>query len=95
MQPDGEEVWNEIETQSFELAEQCIKTNYYGVRGMVEALTPLLQLSDSARIINVTSKLGLLKVVLNNSFSRSVTESRNLAELFLLNDNISCVTVIY
>jgi hypothetical protein len=36
-----------------------------------------------------------LKVVLNNPFSRSVTESRNLAELFLLNDNISCVTVIY
>ncbi|KAH8488616.1 hypothetical protein H0E87_024310 [Populus deltoides] len=65
MQPDGEEVWNEIETQSFELAEQCIKTNYYGVRGMVEALTPLLQLSDSARIINVTSKLGLLKNIPN------------------------------
>ncbi|KAI5564512.1 hypothetical protein BDE02_14G064600 [Populus trichocarpa] len=63
--PDGEEVWNEIETQSFELAEQCIKTNYYGVRGMVEALTPLLQLSDSARIINVTSKLGLLKNIPN------------------------------
>ncbi|KAJ6722893.1 (+)-NEOMENTHOL DEHYDROGENASE [Salix koriyanagi] len=63
MQP--EEAWKEIETQSFELAEQCIKTNYYGVRGMVETLTPLLQLSDSARIINVTSKLGLLKNIPN------------------------------
>ncbi|KAJ6328597.1 hypothetical protein OIU77_010313 [Salix suchowensis] len=60
-----EEAWKEIETQSFELAEQCIKTNYYGVRGMVETLTPLLQLSDSARIINVTSKLGLLKNIPN------------------------------
>jgi (+)-neomenthol dehydrogenase len=62
MQPTGKQVWAEIGTQSYEMAEQCVKTNYYGARGMVEALAPLLQLSDSPRIVNVSSMLGLLKV---------------------------------
>jgi hypothetical protein len=62
MQPYGEQVWAEIGTQNYEMAEQCVKTNYYGARGMAEALAPLLQLSDSPRIVNVSSMLGLLKV---------------------------------
>ncbi|XP_011023383.1 PREDICTED: (+)-neomenthol dehydrogenase-like isoform X3 [Populus euphratica] len=60
--PSGEQVWAEIGTQNYEMAEQCVKTNYYGARGMAEALAPLLQLSDSPRIVNVSSLLGLLKV---------------------------------
>ncbi|XVF80004.1 hypothetical protein PTKIN_Ptkin15bG0035600 [Pterospermum kingtungense] len=51
----------EIATQSLELAEECLKTNYYGARRMVEAFVPLLQLSDSPRIVNVSSRMGLLK----------------------------------
>lgn len=62
MQPSGDQVWAEIGTQNYEMAEQCVKTNYYGARGMAEALAPLLQLSDSPRIVNVTSMLGRLKV---------------------------------
>ena len=62
MQPSGEQVWADIGTQNYEMAEQCVKTNYYGARGMAEALAPLLQLSDSPRIVNVSSLLGLLKV---------------------------------
>ncbi|KAG8653606.1 hypothetical protein MANES_05G037800v8 [Manihot esculenta] len=60
--PDGKQVpWKEIQSQSFELAEECLKTNYYGARTMVEALAPLLLLSDSARIVNVSSMLGWLQ----------------------------------
>ena len=63
MQPFGEQVWNEIITkQTYELAEDCLQTNYYGMKRMVEALAPFLQLSDSARIVNVSSYLGILEV---------------------------------
>ncbi|KAI9180279.1 hypothetical protein LWI28_003176 [Acer negundo] len=62
--------WNELVTQTFEMAEDCLKTNYYGVKGMAEALIPLLQLSDSPRIVNVSSTLGLLmvKIFLSNTY---------------------------
>ena len=52
-------------TQTFETAEECLNTNYYGAKRMVEALAPLLQLSDSARIVNISSFLGLLEVITN------------------------------
>ncbi|KAL8500078.1 hypothetical protein ACS0TY_019899 [Phlomoides rotata] len=41
-------------------AEECIQTNYYGLKNLTEALIPLLQLSDSPRIVNVSSTLGAL-----------------------------------
>ena len=50
-------------TQTFETAEECLNTNYYSAKRMVEALAPLLQLSDSARIVNISSFLGLLEVI--------------------------------
>ncbi|GLU00625.1 hypothetical protein SLE2022_179770 [Rubroshorea leprosula] len=74
--------WNEIATQTLELAEECLKTNYYGVRRMVEALVPFLKLSDSARIVNVSSYLGLLKHIPSEwakgvlSNDESLTEER-------------------
>ncbi|OMP00427.1 Short-chain dehydrogenase/reductase SDR [Corchorus olitorius] len=65
--PFGEEAWNEIIiAQTYELAEECLQTNYYGMKRMVEALAPFLQLSDSARIVNVSSGLGSLKIVLSD-----------------------------
>lgn len=49
-------------TQTYESAEKCLQTNYLGAKRMCEALIPLLQLSDSARIVNVSSSLGKLMV---------------------------------
>ena len=54
--------WSKILTDTYELAEECLKTNYYGAKGMIEALLPILQLSNSPRIVNVSSSLGHLKV---------------------------------
>lgn len=48
--------------QTYELAEECLKTNYYGAKRTAEALIPLLQLSNSPRIVNVSSSMGQLKV---------------------------------
>ena len=41
-------------TQTYELAEECLQTNYYGTQRMVEALITLLQLSHSPTIVNVS-----------------------------------------
>jgi (+)-neomenthol dehydrogenase len=49
-------------TQTYEFAEECLKTNYYGAKRMIEAFKPLLQLSESPRIVNVSSLLGRLQV---------------------------------
>nr|TKS06165.1 hypothetical protein D5086_0000124810 [Populus alba] len=78
--PSGEQVWAEIGTQNYEMAEQCVKTNYYGARGMAEALAPLLQLSDSPRIVNVSSLLGLLKGVSNEWAKGVLGDAENLTE---------------
>ncbi|CAN1308673.1 (+)-neomenthol dehydrogenase [Linum perenne] len=42
----------DVTFDTYELAEECLKTNYYGAKGMVEAFLQLLQLSDSPRIVN-------------------------------------------
>ncbi|XP_047340327.1 (+)-neomenthol dehydrogenase-like [Impatiens glandulifera] len=48
--------------QTYELAEECIQINYYGAKRMIESFIPLLKLSDSPRIVNVSSSFGKLKV---------------------------------
>lgn len=62
MQP-KEGNWSEIEIPTYEKGEECLKTNYYGSKSMIEAFLPLLQASDSARVVNVSSLLGSLKVI--------------------------------
>ncbi|KAI3899463.1 hypothetical protein MKW92_026034, partial [Papaver armeniacum] len=51
----------QVITKTYELAEECVQTNYYDVKSVTKALIPLLQLSDSPRIVNVSSGTGKLK----------------------------------
>lgn len=62
MQPEEGDVWDDISNKNYALAEECMKTNYYGTKRMIEAMLPLLQLSNSARIVNVSGHLGQLEV---------------------------------
>lgn len=48
--------------ETYKGAEECVHTNYYGAKRATEAMIPLLQLSASPRIVNVSSLLGNLKV---------------------------------
>ncbi|XP_052170724.1 (+)-neomenthol dehydrogenase-like [Diospyros lotus] len=69
-------------TQTYEMAKDCLQTNYYGAKRMIEAFIPLLKLSVSPRIVNVSSGLGQLqnipgkwvRTVLNDV--ESLTEER-------------------
>ncbi|KAJ9681566.1 hypothetical protein PVL29_020437 [Vitis rotundifolia] len=67
-------------TQPLELAEECMKINYYGPKKMVEAFIPLLQLSDSPRIVNVSSSLGKLQNVTNEWAKTVLSDAENLTE---------------
>lgn len=66
----------DILKQTYEKAEECVKTNYYGTKGVTEALLPLLQLSQSARIVNISSFYGQLKFI-NNEKAKAVLENVN------------------
>ncbi|KAK0581337.1 hypothetical protein LWI29_012556 [Acer saccharum] len=72
--------WSNIMTQTYQLAEECLQTNYYGAKRMAEALIPLLQLSDSPRIINVSSSMGMLKYIRNEWAKGVLVDAENLTE---------------
>ncbi|PRQ17765.1 putative salutaridine reductase (NADPH) [Rosa chinensis] len=49
--------------QTYERAEKCLKTNYYGIKQMSKATIRLLQKSGSPKMVNVSSIGGQLKKV--------------------------------
>ncbi|KAI9089913.1 hypothetical protein K1719_028883 [Acacia pycnantha] len=72
--------WSEL-TQTVELAEKCLKTNYYGAKETAEAFLPLLQLSDLPTIVNVSSEAGMLKTISNRWAKGALAdESGNVTE---------------
>ncbi|KAF8412289.1 hypothetical protein HHK36_000250 [Tetracentron sinense] len=77
----GEEInWNDISTQTYELAEECLKTNYYGTKRVTEALIPLLQLSNSARIINIQSSIIKIQKISNEKAKEVLSDVDGLTE---------------
>ncbi|WCJ23173.1 NAD(P)-binding Rossmann-fold superfamily protein [Euphorbia peplus] len=72
--------WSEAMSQTHELAEQCVTINYYGAKRMIEALTPLLKLSDSPRIVNVSSSMGQLENVSNGWAKEILSNDNTLSE---------------
>ncbi|KAF5957023.1 hypothetical protein HYC85_004248 [Camellia sinensis] len=56
------EMAKKVIKQTYETAEGCLRTNYYGPKQLSQALIPLFRLSSSARIVNVSSGLGAAKV---------------------------------
>lgn len=70
-----------VMTYTYEEAEVCLNTNYYGVQRVTETLLPLLQLSSSgARIVNVSSLRSELKRVPGGSIRNELGDLENLTE---------------
>lgn len=61
-------------------AKECLDTNYYGVKRMTETFIPLLQLSKSPRIVNVSSTLGKLKNLKHEWAKAVLSDRENLTE---------------
>ncbi|KAL7188844.1 hypothetical protein ACSBR1_038657 [Camellia fascicularis] len=64
----------DVTNQSYEGSEACLRTNYYGAKQVTEKLIPLLQLSNSSRIVNVSSTLGQLKFISNEKAKKEVND---------------------
>ncbi|XP_019180589.1 PREDICTED: (+)-neomenthol dehydrogenase-like [Ipomoea nil] len=79
-EPETELKSNGAIIQTYELAKQCLNTNYYGTKRMVEAFLPLLQLSHSPRIVNVSSTLGNLKLLPNERARKVLSNGESLSE---------------
>ncbi|KAI3498314.1 hypothetical protein L1887_34086 [Cichorium endivia] len=72
--------WKKILMESHELAVKCVETNYYGAKRMVEHFIPLLESSDSPRIVNVSSSMGKLKTLKNEWAKGILSDVENLTE---------------
>ncbi|KAI9109961.1 hypothetical protein K1719_019002 [Acacia pycnantha] len=71
---------SKIVTENYELAEACVKTNYYGPKVLCEGLIPLLQLSDSPRIVNVSSSFGSLEKFPSGWSKEVLSDNESLTE---------------
>ncbi|XP_004510837.1 (+)-neomenthol dehydrogenase-like [Cicer arietinum] len=67
-------------TQTYELAEECLQINYYGAKITTQSLLPLLQLSDSPKIVNVSSTHGKLESMPNEWAYKIFSDVDNLTE---------------
>ncbi|XP_074289784.1 (+)-neomenthol dehydrogenase-like [Silene latifolia] len=66
---------------TYETAEECFNTNYYGVKRVTEAFLPLLQLSAvGARIVNVSSISGELRRIPNDQIRNELADIETLKE---------------
>ncbi|KAI4386703.1 hypothetical protein MLD38_004612 [Melastoma candidum] len=72
--------WPKITTETSELMEECIAVNYYGVKRMVDAFVHLLRRSDSPRIVNVSSRSGLLQNVPAGWAKGVLSDAKSLSE---------------
>ncbi|GMH02624.1 hypothetical protein Nepgr_004463 [Nepenthes gracilis] len=66
--------------QTYETVEQCLWTNYYGNKQVTQALLPLLQQSNSARIVNISSSYGQLKHISNEKALQKLGNVDGLTE---------------
>ncbi|MFS7941789.1 putative (+)-neomenthol dehydrogenase [Helianthus anomalus] len=66
--------------EPYNLGVECIKTNYYGTKAVTEALLPLLQLSNTPRIVNVSSNYGELHWISNETVRAEFLDIDNLTE---------------
>ncbi|KAJ0970082.1 hypothetical protein J5N97_022959 [Dioscorea zingiberensis] len=69
-----------IAVEDYKKAEECLAINYYGTKEVVDSLIPLLQLSDSPRIVNVSSCAGQLQNIPSESIKREFGDIDNLTE---------------
>ncbi|GKA37168.1 glucose/ribitol dehydrogenase [Tanacetum coccineum] len=71
---------NNVISEPYELGEKCLYINYYGTKAVTEALIPLLQLSKSPRIVNVSSTGGDLILLHNEKMREELQDIDKLTE---------------
>ncbi|KAL3743079.1 hypothetical protein ACJRO7_018390 [Eucalyptus globulus] len=66
--------------ETYESAEKCLRTNYYGIKQVTAALLPLLQQSNLPKVVNVSSSVGQLKYIPDENIKEELNDIDSLAE---------------
>ncbi|GMH02621.1 hypothetical protein Nepgr_004460 [Nepenthes gracilis] len=74
------ELTTQMVKQVYETVEQCLWTNYFGNKQVTRTLLPLLQQSNSARIVNISSTYGQLKYISNEKAFQKLGDVDGLTE---------------
>ncbi|KAK9052890.1 hypothetical protein SSX86_029520 [Deinandra increscens subsp. villosa] len=64
--------------ETYDVGERCLNINYYGTRRVTEAFLPLLHLSKSPRIVNLSSAYGDLHWFHNEELKQELHDIENL-----------------
>ncbi|KAJ1280144.1 hypothetical protein BS78_04G208900 [Paspalum vaginatum] len=66
--------------QHYELAKECVEVNFHGTKDVTDCLIPLLLLSNSGRVVNVSSKVAQLKYMSNEGVIGVLSDIDSLSE---------------
>ncbi|XP_047155748.1 (+)-neomenthol dehydrogenase-like [Vigna umbellata] len=58
--------FHDILYQNYELAKECVETDFFGAERVTKVLLSLVQLSTSPRIVNISGQIRLLKIALDD-----------------------------
>ncbi|KAJ4966077.1 hypothetical protein NE237_017926 [Protea cynaroides] len=72
--------FRQLAKQNYETAQECLQANYYGTKRVTEALLPILQLSDSPRIVNVSATAGRLQYISHTWAKDVLSDNDGLTE---------------
>ncbi|KAM4084227.1 hypothetical protein ACB094_08G116800 [Castanea mollissima] len=70
----------ELVNQTYETTKNCLRTNYYGIKQLSKTIIPLIELSNSGRIVNVSSIMGQLKFISNENARKELEDIDGLTE---------------
>ncbi|RLM78140.1 hypothetical protein C2845_PM12G10510 [Panicum miliaceum] len=66
--------------EPYKQAEECLRTNYHGTKAVTKALLPLLHSSSHGRIVNISSRYGLLRFFSGEELKQELNDIDNLSE---------------
>ncbi|KAF8768813.1 hypothetical protein HU200_007376 [Digitaria exilis] len=66
--------------QTYELAKECLDINFNGTKDVTDCLIPLLLLSNSGRVVNVSSQIAQLKFISNEGVIKVLSDIETLSE---------------
>nr|CAB3447354.1 unnamed protein product [Digitaria exilis] len=66
--------------QTYELAKECLDINFNGTKDVTDCLIPLLLLSNSGRVVNVSSQIAQLKFMSNEGVIKVLSDIETLSE---------------
>ncbi|KAK3158570.1 hypothetical protein QOZ80_2AG0138900 [Eleusine coracana subsp. coracana] len=66
--------------QNYDMAKECLEINFDGTKDVTNCMIPLLMVSSSGRVINISSQVGQLKFMSNEGIIKVLSDIDNISE---------------